>query len=109
MEGNTEEKNKREDNEKEEELSIDELKEKLKECQKLANEYLAGWQRSKADFLNYKKDEAERIGEFLKYSNEELILKILPILDSFEKAEKEISDDKKNDKFIKGILKIKIQ
>ena len=94
---------------KEKNQSPEELKKELEGCQKLANEYLAGWQRSKADFLNYKKGEVERMKEFLKYSNKELILKILPILDNFEKAEKEIPDDKKNDKFLEGFLQIKIQ
>lgn len=85
------------------------LKKKLEDCQKKKDEYLAGWQRARADFLNYKKEEMERIKEILKYGNENLILKILPILDNFEKAEKEIPDDKKNDKLLEGILQIKTQ
>ncbi|TET84628.1 MAG: nucleotide exchange factor GrpE, partial [Candidatus Nealsonbacteria bacterium] len=85
------------------------LKKKLEECQKKRDEYLAGWQRARADFLNYKKEEMERIKEILKYGNENLISKILPILDNFEKAEKEIPDDKKNDKLLEGILQIKTQ
>ncbi|MBA7622201.1 Protein GrpE [subsurface metagenome] len=84
------------------------MEKKLKECQKQKDEYLAGWQRSRADFLNYKKEEMERIGQFLKYANEELILKILPILDNFEKAEKEIPQDKK-DQYLEGLLQIKRQ
>jgi len=88
---------------------IEELKKKLEDCQKKREEYLAGWQRARADFLNYKKEEMERVKEILKYGNENLILKILPILDNFEKAEKEIPDDKKNDKLLEGILQIKIQ
>ncbi len=83
-------------------------KKKLEECQKQRDEYLAGWQRSRADFLNYKKEEAGRLQEFLKYANGELILRILPILDNFEKAEKEIPPEKKDD-YLKGILQIKTQ
>ena len=40
-------------------------------------EYLNGWKRERADFLNYKKDEMERIGQLIKYANEEIILKII--------------------------------
>ena len=36
---------------------IDELKAKLAETEKQRDEYLAGWQRAKADFINYKKEE----------------------------------------------------
>jgi molecular chaperone GrpE len=90
-------------------LNLEELKKKLEECQKKRDEYLAGWQRARADFLNYKKEEMERIEEILKYAGEELILKFLPILDNFELAEKKILEDLKNDDSVKGILQIKNQ
>lgn len=88
---------------------LEELKKKLEECQKKQAEYLAYAQRTKADFLNYKKEETERIIEFLKYGNLDLILKILPVLDNFEKAEKEVPIEEKDNKFLHGFLQIKIQ
>jgi len=91
------------------EESLEETKKKLEECQKLKNEYLAGWQRERADFLNYKKEELERLGEILKYADVGLILKILPILDNFEVAEKKLPEDFKKDENVKGLLKIKNQ
>jgi len=94
---------------KEKELSIEDLKKKLDECEKLKNEYLAGWQRERADFLNYKREEMERIGEILKYADVGLILKILPILDNFEIVEKNLPENLKNDERIKGLILIKNQ
>jgi len=91
------------------ELSIEELKKKLDECQKLKEEYLAGWQRARADLLNYKKGELERVGELIKYADVGIILKILPILDNFEIVEKKLPENLKNDENIKGILQIKAQ
>ena len=79
------------------------------ECEKKAAEYLAGWQRARADFLNYKKEEMERIAEFLKYGTEEMILKVLPILDNFEIIESKLPENLKNDENIKGLLQIKKQ
>lgn len=90
-------------------MAREDLKKQLEEYKKKSEEYLAGWQRARADFLNYKKEEMERIGEILKYANENFILKILPILDNFEKAAKEIPEDKKKDKFLEGLLQIKNQ
>ncbi|MCX6718317.1 MAG: nucleotide exchange factor GrpE [Candidatus Staskawiczbacteria bacterium] len=55
-------------------------------------EYLNGWKRERADFLNYKKDEMERIGQLVKYANEEIILNILPILDNLCLAASHIKD-----------------
>jgi len=72
MTDNIEEKNKIEDNKKE--LSPEDSKKKLEECQKQKEEYLQGWQRARADLMNYKKTEMERVGEILKYANEEFIL-----------------------------------
>jgi len=91
------------------EPTLDELKKQLEECQKLKDEYLAGWQRSRAELLNYKKEELERIGELIKYADTGLILKILPILDNFEIAEKKLPENLKNDENVKGLLLIKNQ
>jgi len=82
---------------------------KLEELEKQCEEYLNSWKRERADFLNYKKEEMERIGTLIKYANEELILKIMPILDNFSLAEKQIPENLKNDKWIEGFLQIKSQ
>src|SRR5882724_2424458 len=58
----------------------------LAECEKKRDEYLAGWQRAKADFLNYKKDEAMRLQEFMKYGHEEFMRELIGVLDSFDLA-----------------------
>ena len=94
---------------KEEKLTLEELQKKLEECERLKNEYLAGWQRARADLLNYKKEELERVGELIKYANFGIILKILPILDNFEVALKKLPENLKNDENIKGLLLIKNQ
>ena len=88
--------------------NTEKIKKEPEDYQKKSEEYLAGWQRSRADFLNYKKEEVKRIQELLKYVNEDLILKILPVLDNFEKAEKEIPQEKK-DEYLGGVLQIKTQ
>ena len=99
------------------ELNIEEFKKRLEECQKLKEEYLAGWQRARADLMNYKKEEMGRIGDILKYAGEGLILKILPILDNFEIAarqnfpsENKSSQEKKEaERIVQGFLQIKTQ
>ncbi len=61
-----------------------ELKDKLAFSEKQRDEYLDGWKRAKADFINYKKEEAERFKIFAKFSNEGLIQELLGVLDSFD-------------------------
>ena len=56
----------------------------LEKIKKERDEYLAGWQRAKADFINYKKDEFKRLEEIARYGNEELIKDLIVILDNFD-------------------------
>jgi molecular chaperone GrpE len=65
----------------------------LEELKAKCDEYLAGWKRERADFLNYKKEETERISGFMKYANEEIILKLLPVLDNLLLAQSHINDE----------------
>src|SRR3989344_8881873 len=107
---------KKEDMEKEEQPS-DSAQNKLQEIEKRCEEYLNNWKRSAADFINYKKDEVERIGFLAQYAKEDTILKILPILDSFYLAEKQLPENlKKGERgsreaieWTKGFLQIQNQ
>jgi len=89
----------------------------LEGCNKKCEEYLNNWKRERADFLNYKKDEMERIGFLGKYVKEDMILKILPVLDSFYLAEKALPENLKSGKggsaqaqeWTKGFLQIQNQ
>jgi len=47
------------------------LKKRLEESEKQCSEYLAGWQRARAEFLNYKREENEMVENIIKYANEE--------------------------------------
>ncbi|MBU3926001.1 nucleotide exchange factor GrpE [Patescibacteria group bacterium] len=67
-------------------LQLKKLREKLKKCMAEKEEYLAGWQRAKADFINARNEEKENRTELLKFANEEIIEDILPVLDSFDLA-----------------------
>ena len=84
---------------------------------KKCDDYLNNWKRERADFLNYKKDEMERIGFLGKYVKEDIIFKILPILDNFYLAEKQLPENLKSGKsgsaeaieWTKGFLQIQNQ
>ena len=66
--------------------TIKKLREKLKAMQKERDEYLAGWQRAKADFVNARKDEEKTMAQFVKFSSERVLRDIIPALDSFHSA-----------------------
>jgi len=63
-----------------------ELEAKLAETKKQRDEYLGGWQRTKADFINYKKEEMKHMEDVAKYGNESLIKDLISVLDNFDLA-----------------------
>jgi len=65
---------------------IEVLKKALAEAKAKAEEYLAGWQRAQADFINYKRRTEQEKEEISQFANAILILNLLPILDDLERA-----------------------
>ena len=74
----------------------------LEECKKLAQEYLDNWKRERADFVNYKKDETKRMGEFLKFSTEGIIMELIDVVDEIEVARKNIPEIKELKEWLDG-------
>lgn len=68
------------------ELALKDLREKIKKLETEKQENMNGWQRERADFINYKKRAENEKLEVIKYGNENLITELLPALDSFEMA-----------------------
>jgi len=65
---------------------IKKLKDNLKVCETERQQYLDGWQRARADYINLKKDEEKKIAQLEPYLKEKIFLEILPIADNFDMA-----------------------
>lgn len=85
------------------------LKKELKNLKRQAEEYLAGWKRAQADFENFKKTQEKVFTDFKNFTRKDLILQLLPILDSFNLALKHIPKDLTKNEWTQGILQIKNQ
>lgn len=72
------------------------LEEKIKELEN-------GWRRTQADFENYRKRTEEMKLDWIKEANLEMIVKILPVIDNFERANQYVPDDLKNHDWVKGV------
>ncbi len=92
--------------EKEINSEVKELKAKIEELQKKCKEYLAGWQRAKADYINREREIERERSEWIKFANLNLILEILPIYENFSQALKHKDN---NQDFIEGLEQIKKQ
>lgn len=66
--------------------TVKKLREKLKEAETKAKEYLDGWQRAQADFTNLRRRDEEAKIEFIKYANLSLVTELIPVLDSLNMA-----------------------
>jgi molecular chaperone GrpE len=66
--------------------TVKKLKEKVKKLEQENREYLTGWQRTKADYINSKKEAEKNQGELTKYANETLVVELLSALDAFDMA-----------------------
>ncbi len=82
------------------------LTRQIEEIKEEAATNLAGWQRSQADFENYKKREEAKQAEILEFAKEVTIVKLLPTLDTLEQGLRHAPDniDKNWLKGIEGTL-----
>lgn len=84
---------------------IEELQKKIEEFDGEKQDFLNGWKRAKADYINYQKDEAKRLEEIIKFGNENLVKEILVLFDSFRALERQTADEQ----LLKGVLVIRSQ
>lgn len=66
--------------------TLKKLRKDVKEAKKEKEEYLGNWQRERADFANFKREEADRLVRAENRGKEKLVESILPALDSFDMA-----------------------
>ena len=79
----------------------------LEQLKAQADEYLAGWQRAKADYINFKKETDEKQKMIFEFANATLLMEILPIYDNLKKALALAGEEKNN--WLEGIKQIKKQ
>ncbi len=74
------------DGEEDIKATLKKIRKDLKEAKVKEMEYLTNWQRERADFTNYKKDEQARRESTLAYARENFAEELLPVLDAYDMA-----------------------
>lgn len=82
------------------------LQTQLNEALAKSAEYLDGWQRSRAEFANYRKRVDKERDELYQTSTVDTLRKILPVIDDFDRALSNVPPDKAEDAMIKGFSQI---
>jgi len=80
-----------------------ELQGRLDEAERKMEEYLSLAQRVQADFLNYKRRIEQEREEQTKFAQSRLMLKLLPVLDDFERAMDAVRADLAGLHWVQGI------
>ena len=75
-----------EDGEEDLKKTLKKLRADLKICKKEKEEYLTGWQKERAEFANYRKQEDDRKAIFSEAMRERILMRFLTVLDSFNMA-----------------------
>lgn len=81
----------------------------LAELKAKCDEYLAGWQRAKADYDNLRKEMDQRISQIGSFAKASLLSDLIPILDNFSKAVDHVPSAQKQENWVVGIFQIKKQ
>lgn len=84
-----------------EELSMDE---RLAEAEARAAEYLDGWQRERAEFANARKRLEKNRLEARQFAIIDVISRVLPVLDDFQRALDTVSESIAQDDWYDGIV-----
>jgi len=81
---------------------INTLEQALEEKNK-AERYLANWQRTQADFANYKKRAEQERKETIEFANSALILNLLTIVDDLDRAFDSLPSELEKFSWVEGI------
>ncbi len=85
---------------------IEQLKGELEAARAKADEYLAGLQRERAEFANYKRRTAEEREAMLGLAGEDLIRKVLALADDFDLAIEARPPTIATDPWVEGVVAI---
>ena len=96
------------DNKKIKELedSLEEVRLDFKQSSLHIKELEDALMRSQAELINYRKRKDDEVSRMLKYANEDLVMEVIPSVDSFERAINVKTEDEAIQKYLDGFKMI---
>ena len=83
------------------------LRERLAEAQSQAQEYLDGWQRARAEFVNYRRREEQRRQALEQEIPARVVSKFPPVLDDMDRAFQAIPEEARDSAWVEGLAMVK--
>jgi molecular chaperone GrpE len=87
-------------------VDFGELQGRAERAELEAAENLAAWQRTAADFSNYRRRTEQQREEEIGFANESLLLKVLAVADDFDRALSHVPPDQADSPWVEGITAI---
>ena len=91
----------------EEPTELEQLEQALEEAKAEAEEYLDGWRRAQAEFSNYKKRQRAEQSKVRELANANLLRKLLPVLDDFDRAISTMPEGVEKLSWTQGLLMVR--
>lgn len=88
------------------EAQIAALQAELEQAKAQSSEYLDGWQRSRAEFANYRRREDQRKQQVDDDIRCKVLRQLLPVLDDLERAFRAVPDDARDTPWVQGLTLI---
>jgi molecular chaperone GrpE len=82
---------------------LDELRDRAERAEREASENRTAWQRSAADFSNYRRRTEQQRGEEFGLANEGLLLKVLAVADDLDRAVANVPAELDGSPWVEGI------
>lgn len=79
------------------------LRQELEDAQARQAEYLDGWQRARAELANARKRFQREQGQAYDSARADILVRLLPIVDDFQRALKNVPEEASNDPWLEGI------
>src|SRR5688572_12903015 len=88
------------------EETIDSVRAQLEEARAENEQQLRGWQRTQADFTNFRRRAEQEKDELTRYAEAGLVLDLLPVVDDLDRALDGLPEELKTLSWVQGILLI---
>ncbi len=88
---------------------IEALKKQIEELTAKQDEYLNGWKRAQADYVNFKNEQEKHSKELAQFAGMSLVIQFIPLLEHFRNAFLQVPEELKNSEWVKGIQHIQNQ
>src|SRR3989344_6643034 len=89
------------------EATLEDLQKRLTEVEAESSDRLAGWQRSRADYQNLKRETEERINRITAEAKFGLLREVLPVYEHLRQATINAPDQEHTEAWIQGIKQIR--